>query len=206
MKENNSIISKGTYDYYQQGAFVHLKNYIITTIDGKKCLLLNFFNDSSVIVDRIKFKLTQFDSSGKILSSKSFAYESLRIPPGKEFALKSGILINENLADFKIIMEFVTTGLYKFVFTNGLAVQKYDPRGYKINAKNKQKGTLKVTRVKNSKNVKPKRLPFFLFLFFVFALIIINLYNSSLFGKKVEELQFNNYYSAQIETINEYEF
>ena len=203
MQEDNVIISKGTYDYYQQGAFLRVKDYIVTIIDGKKCLLLRFQNDSEVTINRIKIRLSTFDSNGKLLSKKSHVYESLNIKGYEEFALKSGILVNDDMSDFRVNVEFVTSGAYKFYFKHGLAIQKYDPRGYKtIILDRTKRGSFNITRTSNVSSSISKSVATLVFVLIIVALIITNAKNQSIFGKKAEEPEIINN-GFQIELINE---
>ena len=74
MKKSNEItekVEKGAYPYHQHGAFVNVKNFIFTTRSGKRCLLLQFTNESAINVEAIKFVLVQLDSTGKVISKNT---------------------------------------------------------------------------------------------------------------------------------------
>ena len=203
MQENNVIIFKGTYDYYQQGAFFHVKDYIVTLIDGKKCLLLRFANNSHLTVNKVQFKLTQYDVHGKVISTKTCVYDDLYIRGEKEHALKSGIIVSDDFADFRIVINCVTSGVYKFIFRNGLAIQKYDPRGYRNEKYKKQnKGKMSVVRTPNASRMTVKGTSLIVILAIIMALATALISNQSIFGKQ-EGAQFNNYSRNQIEVVSD---
>ncbi len=131
MARDNSVIEKGSYLHRQSGAFVELKNFIISEKSGKRCLLLQFANNSQNEVTSIKFILVQLDASGKTISKQAYSYEGLKMKAERSFSLERGIVIKKECADFRLHMVYAVSGDYRYFFRNGRSVQSYDPRGYK---------------------------------------------------------------------------
>lgn len=130
MANEKIIIDKGTYTFRQEGAFVSPKQYMLIEKEGKRCLLLRFFNSSEILVNAIEFLLIQLDADGQIISRDRMAYDEISIRPENEYALKTGIVLKKGCVNFRVQMLYAISGEYKYVFRNGQAVQLYDPRGY----------------------------------------------------------------------------
>ena len=130
MAIDRKILDKGTYTFRQEGAFISAKQYMLIEQDGKKCLLLRFYNSSDMLVNAMEFLLIQLDADGKVIARDRMAYDNVNVRAAKEYALKSGIVIKKDCVNFRVQMLYAVSGEYKYVFRNGQAVQLYDPRGY----------------------------------------------------------------------------
>lgn len=130
MENNKAILDKGTYTFRQEGAFLSVKQYMLIEKEGKRCLLLRFFNASDIVVNAMEFLLIQLDADGKVISKDKIAYDDLNIRANKEYALKTGIVIKKGCVNFRVYVLYAVSGEYKYVFRNGQAVRLYDPRGY----------------------------------------------------------------------------
>ena len=146
MAKSNDVIEKGAYLHRQAGAFIEPKNFIVAQKSGKRCLLLQFTNNSQNEINAIKFILIQTDSNGKTISKHTYSYSNIKIAASSDYALDKGLIIKEECVDFRVQMLYAISGVYKYVFRNGESVQTYDPRGYKD--KNYSKGTAGTLQVK----------------------------------------------------------
>lgn len=133
MAKNKSVIDKGAYAYYQAGAFVEVKNFIITEKDDGRYLLLQFENKSDINVDSIKFSLIQLDCSGEVISKEDHAFSELKMRGGKDYALKSGLKLRTECNSFRVYMIYAACGKYQYVFRNGQAIKYFDPRANEKN-------------------------------------------------------------------------
>ena len=147
MAKNNAILEKGAYVHHQNGAFVEVKNFILSTRQGKRCLLLQFSNSSEHEVSAIRFNLVQMDASGNVIAENECQY-SVKIAAASDYSLPSGLVIKDECVDFRVHMLYVVSGAYKYSFKNGEAIQSYDPRGYSDNKSHSKKGNLEVKRIK----------------------------------------------------------
>ena len=129
MAKNNSVLEKGPYLHSQSGAFIEVKNFILTESSNKRCLLLQFTNNSKNTVDAIKFTLIQLDQSGKVIAKNNYSY-NVKMEPSHDYALECGLVIKDECVDFRVKILYAICGEYKYFFRNGEAVQSYDPRGY----------------------------------------------------------------------------
>ncbi len=140
MAKDNNLLSKGSYDHYQTGAFIGVKNYIFSEQDGKKCLLLQLFNSSEKKISAFKFTLVQLDAAGRHIHKHSYTYHSLNIDAGLDYALKMGIVVKAECVSFRVQMLYAVSDGYKYVFKNGTAVKHYDPRGYENDKRSSRAG------------------------------------------------------------------
>ena len=130
MVRSKGVIEKGPYVHYQTGAFLQVKNYIITRNADKKCLHLQLVNSFERPVEGVKITLVQLDSVGNVIKSGSFIYDGFSIMPGTVYAINSALILDSSCADFRVRIVYAVSGEYKYFFRNGQAVQTYDPRGY----------------------------------------------------------------------------
>ena len=134
MQNDALMLSKGFYQYAQLSQFITVKNYIFVRQNGKKCLLLRFYNDMDYTVDAIYFTIVQMDAAGKELERTSIACERLSFRSGSNHTLKNAIVVEELCNDFKIVFDEVHAGRYSYVVKDGKAVayfnaeQKKKPR------------------------------------------------------------------------------
>ena len=72
------IISKGTYKGITEKAFpLEVKEYVFARENGKKCLLLRFFNSSEINVTALTFWLIQKDSSGNEIRKRKITLDGI---------------------------------------------------------------------------------------------------------------------------------
>ena len=80
------IISKGLYKGEVDKAFpIEVKEYIFARENGKKCLLLRFFNSSEINLTAISFWLIQKNSYGEKIRRKKITLEGIHAMSGKGF-------------------------------------------------------------------------------------------------------------------------
>ena len=111
--------SKGQYTYTQRGGYVTVKNYIFIVKDGKKALLLRFSNDSQGIAfDELRFTVVETDPAGKVIKNTHVVFEDLDFAPSTTYAAEKAIIVDDMCVDFKVELECLFSGQYKYVFTS----------------------------------------------------------------------------------------
>ena len=126
MQDEVQVLSKGLYRHAQLERFVTVKNYIFMRQNGKKCLLLRFYNDTEYDVNAIYFTVVQLDAAGNELERTSVACEQLKFRAGKYYAVKNALIVRELCNDFKIIFDEVSAGRYSYFVKDGRAVAYFE--------------------------------------------------------------------------------
>ena len=137
------ILSKGPYTYAQPGGFLTVKQYIFTTVGGKKCLVLRFSNDADYKMDTAELTLTQMDARGNVLATTPVRL-SIFLAAGKTAAIDRGIPVDERCVDFRVRVESVRSGDYVYRERSGIIVVDHeidpvwrvDPTDTRTNNKN----------------------------------------------------------------------
>lgn len=130
MRENKEYYEKGFYNHDQIGGFVSVKQFILIEKNGKRVLLLRFSNDSPVVINRMRFQLTQLDKEGNTIDCSKVKYTDLSVAPGSVFAPEEGIVVKSECADFIVRIIYVVSGEFKYVPGRGRPTAHYDVRGY----------------------------------------------------------------------------
>ena len=89
----SNIIDKGFYNHTQNNDSVHLKQYIITRENDKKCLLLRFLNISNLYIKGLEIVLTQYGFGGEILESAVVQLDKASAGPQDTFTSRCGIIL-----------------------------------------------------------------------------------------------------------------
>ena len=118
-------IAKGFYHYKQPSELVSVKNYIFTRKAGKKCLLLRFSNDLSHTVDSMRFTLRQMDATGKVIDETEVAYADMDLLAGASFVSQKAIVVDEFCTDFRVYVNEIRSGRYKYTVDNGAVSVNY---------------------------------------------------------------------------------
>lgn len=113
------IITKGVYEVNQPQNAVPLRNYILLNDNGKKNVLLRFFNPRRQKLTGLELKITSLDHGGNILSERTEVFYKLSGKPLKEFVLTKRIEIHPQSADFKIEVLKAKYGQYEYSSENG---------------------------------------------------------------------------------------
>ena len=128
----NTVTEKGMYNHRQPFGGMSVKQYIITRNEnGKRCLLLRFYNESQLMVSDMEFLVTELNSSGEEIGSSVVRSRDIRVAPGSTFAHKKGIAIKEGCTDFKVTVISIMSHGYKYVMRHGQLVAHFDKRGFK---------------------------------------------------------------------------
>ena len=155
MKKKNDykIIDKGFYNHPQAPDRVKLKQYIIVKKEGKKCLLLRFFNELQNTVTALEFVLTQLDANGEVIDN-SVVNLDIKLRAGDMFTADCGIVINEKCVDFTVEIRSMVSGGYKYCDSNGRMLARYDRR---LDQKKKPKkyGNMQIKRTKIATGALP---------------------------------------------------
>jgi len=122
MESGIKCISKGFYKYSQIKNFLSVKNYVFIRQEEKKCLLIRFSNDMGYNIHSLKYTLIQIDRSGKVLDKTKIVRKSLDIAPGAIYTGEQAIVVDEFCSDFKVEIEEVVSGKYRYKVRNGEVV------------------------------------------------------------------------------------
>ena len=153
-KENQNIIDKGFYNHQQQMDSMNLKQYIIVRKDGKKCLLLRFFNASNLRVNAMELVLTQKNLEGETIDTSAVSLDGIDVHPGETFTASEGIILNDKCADFTVTVNCLISGGYRYFDKSGRMIPHYDPNlGQK--KKPKKYGVISVNRKRFDSNPLP---------------------------------------------------
>jgi len=126
MQTDAQMLSKGFYQYAQLNRFVTVKNYIFLRENGKKCLLLRFYNDMDYTVDRMEFTVVQMDAAGKVLERTPVVCKKLKFWSGSTYTMKDAIIVQELCNDFKIVFDEVRSDRYTYYVKDGKPVAYFD--------------------------------------------------------------------------------
>jgi hypothetical protein len=119
------ILSKGPYTYAQPSGFLTVKQYIFTSMGGKRCLVLRFSNDADYKMDTVELTLTQMDAYGNVLATTP-ARLGIFLAAGKTAAIDRGIPVEERCVDFKVHIDSVRSGDYVYRECGGHIVVEHD--------------------------------------------------------------------------------
>ena len=128
-RKNKSLI-KGVYEHYQLSGYFTVKQYIVVTEKGKRCLLLRFENELKTVVNAVEFLVKQLDDNGNTVGNTRITYKDLFVAPGQLYCSQKGIIIDKNCVDFVIQMTYVISDKTKYMYKKGLVTAHYDSRGY----------------------------------------------------------------------------
>ena len=160
------IISKGLYKGDVDKAFpIEVKEYIFARENGKKCLLLRFFNSSEINLTAISFWLIQKNSYGEKIRRKKITLEGIYAMSGKVFSPNERFWVDDICADFEVRMVSAFSGEYEYKAHDGEGFVRY-PINENKNVVIKRK-TFCTQRSKINKKAK------YMTLILVFAIILI---------------------------------
>lgn len=126
MIERQQIISKGPYVHSQVSKFLSVKQYIFLRKEDQKCLMIKFTNEMDFYINKIKIKLVQLNADGKTICTSTVDYGNASIAPGMEFTPLSRIVVDEKCVDFKVYIDYVDSGNYRYRIKRGKIVAYYN--------------------------------------------------------------------------------
>ena len=125
-KLSSRIIDRGFYHHPQDAGGMTLKQYIITSDDGKKLLHLRYFNESDLQVTAMQLKISQYTKSGALIPSSTFTVKKIHVQPGSTYAVKSAFILDDDCSDFIVEVVSLTSGGYKYSPIHGKLVPRFD--------------------------------------------------------------------------------
>ena len=126
MSNNLQIVSKGLYRGEVDRSFpVAVKEYVFVRRKGRKCLMLRFINDSSMVISAIDFQLVQKNSEGVEIASKKISLKGLNCGAGEVFSPNDCFYVKDRCVGFEIRMISVFSGGYEYKSANGESYVKY---------------------------------------------------------------------------------
>lgn len=165
------IISKGTYKGVNEKAFpIEVKEYVLARENGKKCLLLRFFNTSEINVTSLTFWLIQKNSYGVEIRKKKLTLDGIYALSKAFFAPSNCFFLDEECVDFEVEMVSALSGEYEYRAVNGEGIVGYPIDLNKTIVVKRKPYCIQRTKL----NKKAKRMGLILFLaVFLIAMAII---------------------------------
>ncbi len=117
--KRKDVIAKGRYRHPQQEGIVAVNRYIVLREDGRKCLLLQLYNQRNETLDRLSFRLLQYNAAGEKIGSETLAFSDVHGAANALFVLEEKIALEEACTDFKILLISAEYGRYVYSFSGG---------------------------------------------------------------------------------------
>ena len=129
MNTNVKVLKKGTYSHEQNKNFIEIKQFIKAEQKGEQVLLFRLVSHLGVKVNSLKFKLTEYDKQGKVISQTTHTYVKLNIESDKLYALERGVPISKECFDFTVQFIKAKSQDYEYLPTdNGVSVYYVKPK------------------------------------------------------------------------------
>ncbi|MBR6745587.1 MAG: hypothetical protein IKM00_10300 [Clostridia bacterium] len=119
MIDEEQYIAKGDYRRPQIGNFILVKQYLFLRRNGKKVLLLRFFNELGHTVDGMDYTVFQYDAGGKPLARARVSHGDMQFLPGEFYAPGTAVEVEEACADFSVVFSEVRSDRYRYRVTDG---------------------------------------------------------------------------------------
>lgn len=118
------IVAKGNYTHGQAVRFLSVKQFLIAEEDGKRYLLLRFFNGGKETVTSFRAKLTCYGEEGKIVGKGEYVYKGAPALPNAEFGPVGRIPVGPACIDVRVDVLSVRSRDYVYeVKKNSVAVR-----------------------------------------------------------------------------------
>lgn len=128
MNSNLQIISKGLYKGVADNAFpIEVREYIFSRSEGRKCLLLRFFNRSKLNITALNFWLVQKDSCGECIAREKITLSGIYFVTDELFTPNNYYYVQENCVSFDVEMLSAFSGEYEYKAENGEGFIRYSP-------------------------------------------------------------------------------
>ncbi len=134
-KQNRRVI-KNDYVHHQISGYLSVKQYAITTVNDRRCLILRFSNEMQSVISRVEFTVIQLDAEGSVIGKSKIKYENVKIAPRQLYCSEEAVLIKRECADFVVRIRYIISDDIKYVFKKDHVTAHYDTRGF--GHKNKQ--------------------------------------------------------------------
>jgi len=170
-------VSKGFYQHSQINNFISVKNYIFVRKNGKKYLLLQFYNDLKHPVHEMEYTVIELDSEGKELGRTDVKRSNTVFHPSSTYISTEGVAVNEKCCDFKVVFKRVCANRYLYTVNAGLVNVNYIKKSDDTNGKvfSKYADTARVYSARSRRFGKPRLAAFFAILA-ILAIFGVNLY------------------------------
>lgn len=113
MGKNSKVIVKGKYDLPQRDPLLTIQNYIFLSENGKRFLLLRWYNARSEALTGLKLSVGFYDASGRLLERRELLFDDLKGDPRSTFVLPP-IPVVSGCVDFRADMELSRYGNFTY--------------------------------------------------------------------------------------------
>ncbi len=102
------------YTHSQIEGLLRVREYLITDIGGRRCLLLRWVREMDADIDGMTYAVVQLDAAGRELNRRIITHERADIPTprGGIFAPERGIPADSRCADVRVYLLEVRSGEY----------------------------------------------------------------------------------------------
>ena len=105
---------KGIYSYPQLNNFISVRNYMYIWQNGKKCLILRFFNGFTQEINELEYTVTQIDIKGNVIKQSDVVKKDICISPGNLYSPNTGLLVDDACVDFRLSVKSARSGKYTY--------------------------------------------------------------------------------------------
>ena len=173
------IISKGSYPHPSIPNFVSAKQYMVIKQDGKRQLFLRFENPRGEAAESISFTVNRYNTLGELIGSTDVFSEKLKARAHSAFTVNSPVDMEDDAADFKVVIHSVRYGDYLYVTHNDEVETVYDKRVEKRSANDRIPYLEKLGGASHKESKKTLNAPGF---FITLAVIIMVLFSAAIGG------------------------
>ena len=128
--ESGVLSTKETYTYPQPEGLVSVQDFLFTSVDGERCVLIRWAMEADFHVDRFTFELKQLDAAGECLGETTVTYEGMDIPPaasGELFVSDLGIPVTSRCSDIRVQLIELISGEFVYRVKGTLVEVDYRP-------------------------------------------------------------------------------
>lgn len=111
-------VEKGLYIHPQPQGFLVLKEYVLSSEENGRCLLLRFHNESSLTVTAMSFIVSMIDTSGRVKAKVRIDAKRISISPGAQYIADKPIYVGKDCADFMVRVISFDSGRYRYKLHN----------------------------------------------------------------------------------------
>ncbi len=116
-KEDGARSVKERYVHPQPEGLVSVHDFLLTTTEAGRCVLIRWSMDADFPVDRFTFLFKQMDAAGEVLGEATVTYEGLDIPPaacGELFVSEQALAVSDRCADIHVQLVELISGNYVY--------------------------------------------------------------------------------------------
>lgn len=114
----------------QPEGLVSLRDFLFTTAEGQRCVLLRWNLDAEFPVEAFTVKIEELDPVGEVLETVTVVYRGEDIPDirrGESFTPERGVAVHGRCTDIRICLTELRSEGYVYTVSKGRIVQDFCP-------------------------------------------------------------------------------